>query len=62
MISKNKPFKAIFFLILFCIITIGGNIIFSLIRNEEITSLNITMAAVFGIVLWLSYSFLGRLK
>ena len=51
MVIKNKFIKLILLLLLFCSITISVNIIFSILKTEEITKINILLSGGFGLIL-----------
>lgn len=50
------------YLILFCLVTTGISLLDSLIKQEELTRLDIIMACVLAVILWLFYLLSGKLK
>ena len=58
----NKKVKIILYLIIFCLVAIGINVLFSVIEQEEITRRDIIMSCVLALILWLFYLLSGKLK
>jgi|688.fasta_scaffold175254_2 hypothetical protein len=59
---KNRLAIYIFYLIVFCGVTISINILFSIIKSREITQSSIFLAALLGIALWIYFIRSGKIK
>ncbi len=59
---KNKFIRLTLLLLLFCSITIVVNVVFSVLKAEEITKINILLSGGFGIVLWFFFLITKRFE
>lgn len=60
--KKNRLAIYIFYLIVFCGVTISINILFSIIKSRDITMSSVFLAALLGIAFWIYFIRLGKIK